>query len=211
MSIDDMKDVSLPARFTRQRRIIIPVVVAVLAVGAFLKWGPIGLGNGPLLVGGGGGNGTVSEPNPAPIADMIPIAYSGSGPITIDGITLVNRTNYPSPHLVAVELALADLTRCMFGTAHAAAHGFVVSLCGKSKYVGPLIGQAVGQATNASLDYAAGLEMGAPKLGGCWVMSDVVVHYHVGFRHYSAAEPDGMVVCAGKNAAAQANTIDAGV
>lgn len=44
MSIDDMKDVSLPARFRRQRRIIIPVVVAVLAVGAFLKWGPIGLG-----------------------------------------------------------------------------------------------------------------------------------------------------------------------
>jgi hypothetical protein len=211
MSIDDMKDVSLPARFRRQRRIIIPVVVAVLAVGAFLQWGPIGLGNSPLLVGGGGGNGTVSEPNPVPIADMIPIAYSGSGPVTIDGITLVNSTSYPSPHLVAVELVLADLTQCTFGAAHAAAPGFVVSTCGKSKYVGPLIGRAVGQSKNASLNYAAGLEISAPKSGGCWVMSDVVVHYHVGIRHYSAAESDGMVVCAGKNAAAQANTIDAGV
>ncbi len=201
LSIDEMKDVSLPARFRRQRRIIIPVLVAVLAVGAFLQWGPIGLGNGPLLVGGAGGTATVSEPNPAPIADMIPIAYSGSGLVTIDGITVVNRTSYPSPHLVAVELVLADLTQCTFGQAHAAAHGFVVSTCGTAKYVGPLMGQAVGQSKNASLDYAAGLEMSAPKSGGCWVMSDVVVHYHIGIRHYSAAESDRMVVCAGKNAA----------
>lgn len=43
------------------------------------------------------------------------------------------------------------------------------------------------------------------------VISDVVVHYHIGIRHYSAAGPVGMVVCAGKNATAQANTIDAGV
>ncbi|MGO8956628.1 MAG: hypothetical protein ACLQFR_04555 [Streptosporangiaceae bacterium] len=211
MSVDDMKDVSLPARFRRRQRIIIPVVIAVLAIGAFLQWGPIGIGNGPLLVGEGGGTSTVSEPNPAPIADMIPIAYSGSCPITIDGITLVNRTSYPSPYLVAVELLLADLTQCTFGPAHAAAHGFVVSTCGKAKYVGPLLGQAVGQSRNASFDYAAGLEMSAPKSGGCWVLSYVVIHYHIGIRHYSAAESDRMVVCAGKNATARANAIDAGV
>ncbi len=208
LALDEMTDVSLAARFRRRQRIIIPVVIAVLAVGAFLQWGPIGIGNGPLLAGEGGGTSTVSEPNPAPIADLIPLDYSGSGPITIDGITLINRTSYPSPHLVAVELVLADLTRCTFGAAHAATPGFGVSTCSKATYVGPLIGQAVGQSKNASLDYSAGLEMSAPKSGGCWVMSDVVVHYHIGIRHYSAAEPNGMVVCAGKDASANVDTAE---
>ena len=89
-----------------------------------------------------------------------------------------------------------------------AAHGFVVSTCGKSKYVGPLIGRAVGQSKITFLDYAAGLEMSAPKSGGCWAMSAVVVHYHIGIRHYSAAEPNGTVVCAGKDASANVNTAE---
>ncbi len=114
-SIDDLKDVSLRARLQRRRRIMIPAVTAVIATLAFLQWGPIGLGNGPLLVGGS--NGTVTEPSPAPIADVFPIAYSGAGPITIDGITVVNRTSYPSPHLVSLELVLANLTQCTFGPA----------------------------------------------------------------------------------------------
>jgi hypothetical protein len=38
------------------------------------------------------------------------------------------------------------------------------------------------------------------------VLSDIVIHYHIGIRHYSATEPARTVVCAGKNASALVNT-----
>ncbi len=38
-------------------------------------------------------------------------------------------------------------------------------------------------------------------------MSCVVVHYHIGIRHYSAAEPNGIVVCAGKDASANVDAV----
>jgi hypothetical protein len=50
------------------------------------------------------------------------------------------------------------------------------------------------------MNYAAGLEMSPPKAGGCWVLTGLVVHYHIGIRHYSATEPLSTIVCAGKNA-----------
>ncbi len=130
LSIDEMKDVSLPARFRRQRRIIIPIAVAVLAAGAFLQWGPIGLGNGPLRMGSNGN--TWSQPRPVRVGDMLPISYAGSGTVTIDSITLVNRTSYPTPRLVAAELLLlADRTQLRHvWPAQAAAHGFGLPGCG---------------------------------------------------------------------------------
>jgi hypothetical protein len=199
MSIETMTDVSLRARFNRRKRIIIPVVIALLAIGAFLQWGPIGLGNGPLVMGTGGDGDTMSQPRPAPFADLI--LYSGSGGATIDGITLVNHTSYPTPRLLATELVLADMTQCTFGSAGKAAHGFGVASCGSPSYLSPLIGrQLASQPANGVMNYAAGLEMSPPKAGGCWVLTDLVVHYHIGIRHYSATEPLSTIVCAGKNA-----------
>jgi len=200
LSIETMTDVSLPARFKRRKRIIIPVVFALLAVGAFLQWGPVGLGNGPLVMGDGAdGGSTMSQARPAPFADLI--LYSGSEGATIDGITLVNLTSYPTPRLVATELVLADMSQCTFGSAGKAARGFGVAGCGSPRYVSPLIGrQLASQPANGVMSYAAGLKMSPPKSGGCWVLSGLVVHYHIGIRHYSAAEPLSTVVCAGKNA-----------
>ena len=202
-SIEELADVSLPARLQRRRRTLILTVVVLLAVGALLQWGPIGLGNGPLVMGIDSGAATMAEPSPAPFADLIQISYSGSGSMTIDGITLVNRTSYPTPRLVATELVAANFTQCTFGPARAAARGFVVAGCGGSKYIARLIGHSIGrQPANGALNYAAGLEISPPKSGGCWVLSDIVIHYHIGIRHYSATEPAGTVVCAGKNASA---------
>ena len=201
-SIETMTDVSMSARFDRRKRVIIPVVIALLAIGAFLRWGPIGLGNGPLVMGGTGVD-TMSLPRPVPFADLI--LYSGTGSATIDRITLVNRTSYPTPRLISTELVSADMTQCTFGPAGTAAKGFGVAGCGDSRYVSPLIGrQLPQQPANGVISYAAGIKMSAPKSGGCWVLTDIVVHYHIGIRHYSADEPLGTVVCAGKNAAALA-------
>ena len=151
---------------------------------------------------------TWAQPRPVRVGDIVPIWYAGSGPVTIDGITLVNRTSYPTPRLVAAELLLLDPERCAtLAPAQAAAHGFDLPGCG-GKYLGPLVGQTVGQPKNAALSYSAGLEMSPPKPGGCWVLSYVVVHYHIGIRHYSAAEPNGTVVCAGKDATANVNAAE---
>lgn len=203
MPIETMTDISLPARFSRRKRIIVPVVIALLAIGAFLQWGPVGLGNGPLVMGNGGGSSTMAQPRPARFADLIPYAGVGSGPVTVDGITLVNHTSYPTPRLVATELVLADMTQCTFGQAGKAARGFGVAGCGGSRYVSPLLGRPLArQPATGVMSYAAGLEMSPPKPGGCWVLTDVVVRYHVGIRHFSADERLDTVVCAGKNASA---------
>jgi hypothetical protein len=44
--------------------------------------------------------------------------------------------------------------------------------------------------------YPAAAELAAPE-AGCWVLTAVVVHYHVGIRHYVVTDPDGLVVCIG--------------
>jgi hypothetical protein len=201
-SIETITDLSLRARFYRRKRVIIPVVIAVFALGAFLQWGPVGFGNGPLVMGDSGVI-TMSQPRPVSFADLTLISYPGSRRVTIDGITLVNRTSYPTPRLVSTELVFADMTQCTFGQAAPAAQGFGVAGCGSSRYVAPLTGHPLPlQPSNGVMSYAAGLEMSPPKSGGCWVLTDIVVHYHIGIRHYSADEGSGTVVCAGKNAEA---------
>jgi LDH2 family malate/lactate/ureidoglycolate dehydrogenase len=35
-----------------------------------------------------------------------------------------------------------------------------------------------------------------PEPGTCWVMTEIVVHYHVGIRRYAATNPYELAVCA---------------
>jgi hypothetical protein len=72
LSLDDLTDVSLRARWVRHRRVLIPIVVAVIAVGAFLEWGPIGLGNGSLRMSvNGDGYGAISSRRPVAIVTPV--------------------------------------------------------------------------------------------------------------------------------------------
>src|ERR1700754_3945842 len=48
LSTDRPDDTSVRAWFGRKRRVMILAAAGLLATGAFLLWGPIGLGNGPL-------------------------------------------------------------------------------------------------------------------------------------------------------------------
>jgi len=43
--------------------------------------------------------------------------------------------------------------------------------------------------------WPAAAEVAAPRPGGCWVMTKVVVHYHVGIRHYAATDSYPLAVC----------------
>jgi hypothetical protein len=69
-------------RLVRQyRRWLAVIVVAVAMAGAFLAWGPIGLGNGPLwLPTASGGIYSWTETQAEPVVYVLPIGNAGQGP-----------------------------------------------------------------------------------------------------------------------------------
>lgn len=107
-----MTDRSLSARWQRRRRILIPVIAVLLAIGAFLQWGPIGLGAGPLALQMDATQGQV-ERSQAPVAFTIPLYNSGHGLAVIDELKLIGGTRYAGPRL----LRLAVLTTALRGGA----------------------------------------------------------------------------------------------
>jgi hypothetical protein len=164
------------------------VSAAVLAIGAFLMWGPIGLGNGPLSVRVHGAEG-LGVGGQRPVGFIIPILNSGHGRIVVDAVEVVGGTSYAGPH----ELALAVLSSdsCSgAGSTRAAGRAFVMVGCGGGAK-GPLVGYGI----DSGRFIPAAAEVAAPRPGACWVMTKIVVHYHVGIRHYAATVPYALGVC----------------
>jgi hypothetical protein len=73
----------------RQARWLAATAVAVVAAGAFLVWGPIGLGNGPLsLPTTSGGVWSWSDLRSQPVAYVLSIENHGHGEAIIDGVVV---------------------------------------------------------------------------------------------------------------------------
>jgi hypothetical protein len=198
-SAADAADRSGRTRWPRSRRwpYIAGLVVALPAVGAFLLWGPIGIGNGPLSMGAWDTS-SWADTGLSPIGTIIPVNNSGHAPAVIDAVQLVGNTRYPAPRLIA-PLELLTSGKCGGAwPARSAGHGFVLAGCGGTDH-GPVIGHAFGPTPAVGFGYPAAAELAAPK-AGCWVLTAVVVHYHVGIRHYVVTDPDGLVVCTGSAA-----------
>ncbi len=101
LSLDTLTNVSLRALAIRHRRVLITIIAAMLAVGAFLEWGPIGLGNGPLYMGmNGDGFGEISSR--LPVGIVTPIDNSGGSAVVIDAVQLLGNGRYPAPHVLAM-------------------------------------------------------------------------------------------------------------
>lgn len=191
--IDYQNQTPVRAWLRRMRRVIILAAAGLLAAGAFLLWGPVGLGNGPLSLGLNYGQGSVHAGSPVGLA--IPILNSGDSSAVVDGMDLIGGTSYPGPHLLGLEVLTSDT--CMgIWPARQTAGGFALAGCGSARGAGPLIGHAVGPTKPVSRGFPAAAEITAPSPGTCWVMTEVVVHYHVGIRHYSATERSQIAVCA---------------
>lgn len=184
-----------PARawYRRKRRVTILAAVGLLAIGAFLLWGPIGLGNGPLSAGSGSTQGW-SDSGRGPVGLVIPIQNSGDAPAVIDGLDLIGGTRYPGPRVLRLEV-LTSGTCGGAWPARPAGRGFALVGCGGTD-AGLLIGHAFNRTRPAWFAFAAAAEVTAPRSGTCWVMTKIVVHYHVGIRHYSASDPSPLAVCA---------------
>src|ERR1700722_6862336 len=190
--IEHPRDKSVRARYGRKCRVMIIAAAGLLATGAFLLWGPIGLGNGPLSTGLGYGLGAVHPSGP--VGFVIPIYNSGGSSAVVDGLDLISGTSYPGPHVLGLEV-LTSGTCIGAWPVRQAAGGFVLVGCGGTD-AGPLVGHAVAPTHPVSPGFPAAAEIAAPRPGTCWVMTKVVVHYHVGIRHYRAPESSRFAVCA---------------
>jgi len=192
-SIDYPKDSSVSAWYRPKRRVIIFLAVGLLAIGAFLLWGPIGLGNGPLSAAVYATQGWAYSGR-GPVGLVIPIHNSGDALAVIDGVDLMGGTHYPGPHVIRLEVMTSGNCGSVW-PARQTKRGFALVGCGGTD-AGPLIGHAFGRTNPDSFGFSAAAEVTAPRPGGCWVMTKVVVHYHVGIRHYSATDPFQLAVCA---------------
>lgn len=208
LSVDHPKRESARAWYGRKRRVAILVAVGLLAIGVFLLWGPIGLGNGPLSAGSGSTQGW-SDSGRGPVGFVIPIQNSGDAPAVIDGLDLIGGTRYPGPRVLRLE-ALTSGTCGGAWPARPADRGFALVGCGGTD-AGSLIGHAFGRTRPAWFSFAGAAEVTPPRPGTCWVMSKIVVHYHVGIRYYSASDPYELAVCAGSGRVSSAmNAASAG-
>jgi hypothetical protein len=210
--LDSLTDVSLRGRRNRGRRgLIIPAFVALLAVVAFLLWGPVGLGNGPLTAKMGGATGWTDSAG-RPVLAPLPIYYSGHSDAVIDGVQLIGGTRFPVPHVLALEV-LATSATCSGGgpaPARRTSRGFAAAGC-PGTALGPLIGRSFGSGHVLSVDRTAAAEMPAPPPGTCWVTTRIVVHYHIGIRHFSASGPFAEAVCSTRDANFTETAMDAAV
>jgi hypothetical protein len=192
--IDYAKDSSVRAWFCPQRRVLALLAIGLLAIGAFLLWGPIGLGNGPLSAAVYATQGWPYSGR-GPVGFVIPIHNSGDAPAVIDGVNLIGGTRYPGPHVLRLEVLTSPSNCGSAWPARQAARGFALIGCGGTD-AGSLIGHAFGRTRPHTFGFPAAAEVTAPRPGGCWVVTKVVVHYHVGIRHYSATDPYQLAVCA---------------
>jgi hypothetical protein len=180
-------------RSKRALRILLAAVVVLIAAGSFLLWGPIGLGNGPLSMASGGASGA-ADPAAGPYAILLPVHNSGHAQAVIDSVQVIGGTQYPAPHLMSLDLLGSRACGAAFSARISPASGYAVRDCGRRED-GPLVGQAIGFTTATSFGYAAAARVSAPASGTCVVMTKIVVRYHVGIRHYTATDPNGLALC----------------
>jgi hypothetical protein len=213
MRLADMTDVSLRARWTRlwarRRRVIIAVITALAVVGAFLMWGPIGLGAGPLTPAFSNGVGWGIAGSRGPLAFALPIANNGAAPAVVDAVQLIGLSGYQSPHVIAMEAT--SYSACGDGWPTRPVPGGFWGLPCPVKIFGPLIGHVFEPAGKGVVQQQVAFEVAAPPGNKCWVLTNVVIHYHVGIKHYTAAAQDRWAECPHGTSAAQVAAVTAAV
>lgn len=197
-SAEGMTNTSLRARWRRRPRLIIPVVAALAAASAFAAWGPIGIGPGPI--GNTSGTvtvtGMVSRIQPAIFLEPI---YAGDSGAVIDNIAVTSDGSYPAPHVLSIR---GDGDQMCGGVWPVTGRENFYASCTAGRLV-PLIGRPLPVSSHVKLhlgpiDYpgiGAAIESAPPGRAGCWTVTAVVIHYHVGIRHYTATHANDLTVC----------------
>lgn len=177
----------------------------LLAAGAFVAWGPVGVGDGPLSVAFVSSTGTV--PQSAPTMVLIPVQTAAGTRAVIDAVGITGGNGSPPPELLEV---VGDRSQACSGIWYPlTGSGGFRQRCAPDGTV-PLLGHVVPVQTAALLTADSpgtaptrginvGIEVSPPGSSGCWAIGKVAVHYHVGGRHYTAVAQESLTGC---NAAA---------
>jgi len=166
------------------------------AAAAFLLWGPIGLGSGPLTVfapAGGQLLGVrldgVREQNRA--WGLIVGLQAGNSGAVIDSVSVAGGAGYPRPHVLSAWTVSARPGQCG-GDFPWSGPESILSFCAAGS-LHHLIGQRL-PGDNPGVYIV--LKIGPPAdASGCWVATSMTVHYHVGIRHYTVASRGSFAAC----------------
>jgi hypothetical protein len=198
MSVAELAESTAGSPRTRSRfrpRIVVPTVAVLLALAAFLLFGPIGLGNGPLGVPAM--NGRFGFSTARPTAYVATLVNTGGSTAVIDSVSVTSPNGYVRAHVLSVRVARHSTYGCVYTLVSN------VTDCVRPPLVAAA-GFAVGSRANAVAGNRGGpalvIEMAAPPATGCAVLTAIVVHYHVGIRHYTATVPQGFVWACGMHA-----------
>jgi hypothetical protein len=170
-------------------RWIAAVAIASLAAAAFLIWGPIGLGSGPLTVDAPSGGQMLGLQDQA-WGMMVPVQAGNSGAV-IDQVSVVGGAGYSGPHVLSI-LEVSDRPGQCGGTFPWVGPESILSTCavgGLHRLIGsPLPGD------NPGVDMV--IKVGPPAgASGCWTATAIAVHYHVGIRHYTVTSAANFAAC----------------
>jgi hypothetical protein len=171
------------------RRWITVVLITSLAVVAFLVWGPIGLGSGPLVVHAPTGGQILGDQDQA-WGMLVPIQAGNSGAV-IDQVSVAGGDGYRGPSVLSIR-EVADRPGQCGGTFPWQGPQSILSSCaigGLHRLIGiPL------PADNPGVDMV--IKVGPPGgPSGCWTAIEFVVHYHVGIRHYTVTSTGNFAAC----------------
>ena len=166
-------------------------VAAVIVAGAgFLAFGPVGMGPGPLSVGFVSSSGIVPPDDSTMI--VIPVGAAASATAVIDAVGIRGGGGYHAPREIRVVGVPGRSCRGIWSPVRSATRGFAAT-CAPGGTV-PLLHRAVPRhPAAATIDI--GIEVGPPGKAGCWGVSRVSVHYHVGHRHYVNAASESLSGC----------------
>ncbi len=181
----------------RRRRSVVSTAAALVIVGAFLLWGPIGLGKGPLSVPSMAVSFGSVQATTQPTAYIATLVNSGGSTAVIDRVTVTSARGYSPARVLSVRVARYSMYGCV-GDGPASTN---LSSCTRPPFVAAA-GFAVAPHANTVIGSRNGpglvIEMARPSAHQCVVVTAIVLRYHVGIRHYTATVPQGEVWACGK-------------
>jgi len=135
---------------------------------------------------------------------LAPIDAGRSGAV-IDSIVVLSDGSYPAPHVISIK-----------GDREQACSGGPWPLKGRQNFnrdcvaggLVPLLGRAVPAKSRVHVPglgpvtypgIGAAIKAAPPGPAGCWMVTSIVIHYHVGIRHYTATHDIRLTGCSSKS------------
>jgi|SRR5215467_3397153 len=198
-----MPDSSRRALRNRARLLISLLALTLAAAGALIAWGPIGVGPGPIGDAVMQTTVTSGVSRTQPTMFMTPVDAGRSGAV-IDSIEVLSDGIYPPPRVISIE---GDGQQNCGGAWPLKGKQNFYRVCAAGGLV-PLLGRPVPARSRVNTrglgrmtfpGIGAAIKAAPPGHAGCWMVTSVVIRYHVGIRHYTATHRISLTACSGKS------------